>query len=99
LVIVEFPLSEDQINDEPYASWRGEQAARGSAKVTVVRLYNVSARTELLVSGSIGVVAGVAVGAIGSPKFGALVGWDVAALFYLFTLRYGRMYYYARTVG
>jgi hypothetical protein len=43
LVIVEFPLSEDQINDEPYASWRGEQAARGSAKVTVVRLYNVSA--------------------------------------------------------
>jgi hypothetical protein len=50
----------------------------------------------LLVSGSIGVVAGVAVG---SPKFGALVGWDVAALFYLFTLRYARMYYYARTVG
>jgi uncharacterized membrane protein len=51
--------------------------------VTVVSRYNVSARTELLVSGAIGVVAGVAVAAIGSPRFGALVGWDVAALVYL----------------
>jgi uncharacterized membrane protein len=51
--------------------------------VTVVSVYNVSARTELLVSGAIGVVAGVAVAAVGSPRFGALVGWDVAALVYL----------------
>jgi uncharacterized membrane protein len=51
--------------------------------VTVVSRYNVSARTELLASGAIGVVAGVAVAAIGSPRFGALVGWDVAAIVYL----------------
>jgi uncharacterized membrane protein len=37
----------------------------------------------LLVSGAIGVVAGVAVAAIGSPRFGALLGWDVAAILYL----------------
>jgi hypothetical protein len=47
--------------------------------VTVVRLYDVSARTELLVSGSIGVVAGVAVVAIGSPRFGALIAGALPA--------------------
>jgi uncharacterized membrane protein len=51
--------------------------------VTIVSLHEVSARTELLVSGSIGAVAGVAVAAIGSPQFAALIGWDVAALAYL----------------
>ena len=51
--------------------------------MTVVHLYDVSARTELLVSGAIGVVAGIAVTAIEALRYGALVGWDVAALVYL----------------
>jgi uncharacterized membrane protein len=42
-----------------------------------------SARTQLLVSGGIGVAAGVVVTVAGSLKFGALIGWDVAALVYL----------------
>jgi uncharacterized membrane protein len=43
----------------------------------------VSARTELLVSGAIGVLAGAVVTRIGSPTLGALIGWDVTALVYL----------------
>jgi uncharacterized membrane protein len=52
--------------------------------VVAVRVAdNYSARTQLLVSGAIGVVAGVVVTAIASLTFGALIGWDVAALVYL----------------
>jgi uncharacterized membrane protein len=42
-----------------------------------------SARTQLLVSGAIGVATGIVVTVVGSLKFGALIGWDVAALVYL----------------
>jgi uncharacterized membrane protein len=45
--------------------------------------HDYTARTELLASGAIGVVAGVVVTATGSLKFGALIGWDVTALVYL----------------
>jgi uncharacterized membrane protein len=54
--------------------------------VPIVSLYDASARTHWLVSGSVGAAAGVAVAAISSPKYGALIGWDVAALFYLVTV-------------
>jgi hypothetical protein len=66
----ELPLSKIRstaitLADRPHPELLDEE---GSAKVTVVRLYDVSARTEVLVSGSIGVVAGVAVATIGSPS-------------------------------
>jgi uncharacterized membrane protein len=49
----------------------------------IVSLHDVSARTESLIAGSIGVLAGIAVAAIASPKVAALIGWDVAAVVYL----------------
>jgi uncharacterized membrane protein len=51
--------------------------------VAIVSVFDASARTQTLVSGSIGVLAGVAVDLIAAPKWGALIGWDAAALVYL----------------
>lgn len=46
-------------------------------------LRGVSARTQVLIAGAVGAVAGVLTAILSAPKFGALVGWDAATTVYV----------------
>jgi uncharacterized membrane protein len=45
--------------------------------------HRISARTQLIASGVVGLVAGVAVGLLSDPAHAPLIAWDIAAAVYL----------------
>jgi uncharacterized membrane protein len=56
---------------------------RPRRSLPVARHHHLPARTQVAVSMLVGLAAGVPVSVADSPAFGALIGWDAAAAFYM----------------